>query len=509
VLNHTHFKDYQREAEDFFWCVRRGLAFIEMGHGKTGVFLRLLTRLRQEKRYLRALIVAPINVAHGVWPLEIEKWDFSQDVDYRVLHIHARDAVPSAFAKWLLKDPWVREDEGSGSVAKVIARVKEAMRTQAARSDSWLHIINEDGLDELVSRYIEPYLSGGRIKYRQVAPWPYDVVICDDCGIAAPSSVRFQALKRISQKTPVAFWILTGSVAADNFLHLFPMTFLVDAGVRFGRSFGAFKDAFFDEYNGAFRSTKGSRRRMQEKIGDISISIRGRLSVQKPNFIERPLSFTDAQYEAYTTLERDLFLNLPSGDRIDVAAARAVGTKLQQMTSGGLYVYEDNPGRAARKRRVVPFGRAKIDDLKALRAEVKTPILVVYWFSSAIDGIKKAFSDFEEFHPALEGRWNDSKIALMGLHPASAAHGLNLQYGECRDMYIYDIPWSNDKFRQIVARLVRMGQRYGVRVHVPRIVGTIDDIIWKDKSRKSNQQGEFLALYDWLQSAKERYDSAS
>jgi hypothetical protein len=152
VLNHTHFKDYQREAEDFFWCVRRGLAFIEMGHGKTGVFLRLLTRLRQEKRYLRALIVAPINVAHGVWPLEIEKWDFSQDVDYRVLHIHARDAVPSAFAKWLLKDPWVREDEGSGSVAKVIARVKEAMRTQAARSDSWLHIINEDGLDELVWR---------------------------------------------------------------------------------------------------------------------------------------------------------------------------------------------------------------------------------------------------------------------------------------------------------------------------------------------------------------------
>jgi SNF2 family DNA or RNA helicase len=131
---------------------------------------------------------------------------------------------------------------------------------------------------------------------------------------------------------------------------------------------------------------------------------------------------------------------------------------------------------------------------------------VSYWFDGARKAIQEAVPEFQAYQPGMNDDFNADLIPLLGLHPASAAHGLNLQFGSCLDIYLFDIPWSNDLLRQLIARLRRRGQKGQVRVHIPRIIGTIDEVIWRDKGRKARQQAEFFGHYDtWLEEKRAQY----
>ncbi len=62
--------------------------------------------------------------------------------------------------------------------------------------------------------------------------------------------------------------------------------------------------------------------------------------------------------------------------------------------------------------------------------ELNEPLLVAYWFKFEMTMLKKAFPEMR-FYKGKEDEelWNAGKVPIMGVHPASAGHGVNLQHG--------------------------------------------------------------------------------
>jgi SNF2 family DNA or RNA helicase len=70
--------------------------------------------------------------------------------------------------------------------------------------------------------------------------------------------------------------------------------------------------------------------------------------------------------------------------------------------------------------------------------------------------------------------WNRRQGQYLVIHPAAAGHGLNLQAGGSRMLWISP-PWSAEMWDQTIARLHRPGQADHVMVHVCCATDTIDD----------------------------------
>lgn len=75
--------------------------------------------------------------------------------------------------------------------------------------------------------------------------------------------------------------------------------------------------------------------------------------------------------------------------------------------------------------------------------------------------------------PDTKKAWNRGEIPIMLVHPASAGHGLNLQFGG-HTLIWTTLPDSNEHFGQTPARLNRLGQTRAVVVHTILTEGTID-----------------------------------
>lgn len=75
--------------------------------------------------------------------------------------------------------------------------------------------------------------------------------------------------------------------------------------------------------------------------------------------------------------------------------------------------------------------------------------------------------------PDTKKAWNRGEIPIMLVHPASAGHGLNLQFGG-HTLIWTTLPDSNEHFGQTPARLNRLGQSKPVLVHTILTEGTID-----------------------------------
>jgi SNF2 family DNA or RNA helicase len=80
-------------------------------------------------------------------------------------------------------------------------------------------------------------------------------------------------------------------------------------------------------------------------------------------------------------------------------------------------------------------------------------------------------------------RWNRREIKLLAAHPKSAGHGLNLQAGGNKIVFL-SLPWSLELYEQAIGRLHRSGQRHDVWCYVLLTNKTVDERIWAALSDK-------------------------
>jgi SNF2 family DNA or RNA helicase len=114
--------------------------------------------------------------------------------------------------------------------------------------------------------------------------------------------------------------------------------------------------------------------------------------------------------------------------------------------------------------------------------------------------LKKAFPNFRLFKGAEdEADWNAGKIPLMGVHPQSAGHGVNLQYGG-RAMVHFTHTWNAELREQVEARIGPLRQQSAgfkrAVIHYDLLaVGTLDRDVRERVGQKLDVQTALLKAH--------------
>lgn len=151
-------------------------------------------------------------------------------------------------------------------------------------------------------------------------------------------------------------------------------------------------------------------------------------------------------------------------------------------------------------------GEAK--EIHALKLEVLdrvieeangAPVLVAYSYEFDLVKLKKRYPKAEVVGETknLQKRWNHGEIPILLAHPASAGHGLNLQYGGCITVW-YGLTWSLEYYQQLNQRLRRPGQPETVIIHHIVAEGTVDERVMEVLPEKDATQDAVVEATKWV-----------
>jgi SNF2 family DNA or RNA helicase len=429
--------DYQTYATNFILQHPISAVFLDMGLGKSVITLTAIFDLVLDSFLIRkVLVIAPLRVARDTWPFEIEKWDHLKGLTYSV------------------------------------AIGTEQERKFALMRNVDVYIINRENVDWLVNK------SG--------LPFDFDMVVVDELSsFKAYSSKRFKALRRVRPKVKRIVG-LTGTPSSNGLMDLWAEIGILDMGQRLGRFITHYRNKFFtpEKRNQlvvfSYKPLPGAEDEIYRLISDITISMKNTDYIKLPGLVMNEISvwLPEKEQKAYDTIKRDLILSLEGRD-IDAANAAALSGKLLQMANGA--VYDENGG-------VAHLHDRKLDALEdIIEAANGKPVLVAYWFKHDLERILNRFPAVKLDSAASIRRWNDGKIPLAVIHPASAGHGLNLQAGGSTLVW-FGLTWSLELYQQTNARLWRQGQKDTVVIHHIITKGTIDEDVIRALKRKDKVQ---------------------
>lgn len=518
LLRTTHFSrcewethSYQDYATDWLWTRPFSAAFIDTGLGKTIILLMLIARLLMENIEERILIIAPVRVAAQTWPNEFPEWEHTRWMEDSHTVLRAEDDDPevvAAFQEALAEASyWHPSKEARKIAGKAATKKKEELRIARAMDGKSIHVINREALTWLVdlhSTWTVRKRNGKTVRIRKVVSWPYKTVIIDESSsFKDHTTARFKALVAVrAQGFITRLHELTATPAAEGYMGVFAQIFLLDRGERLGANITAYREEFFvqNAYSKKWKIRPGAEDIISERIADICLVMKTKdyRDEEEPLFLPRKLKMTPEEQKQYRQFEREFVLTLADGTQIEAETAASLSAKLLQLASGAVYqtVTQENEetGETEFLKMTHHVHDHKIDDLRQLQEELgDEPILVAYWYKSSLARLKKAFPEAVVMDKSgkvvsRHGPWNSGKIKMLLVHPAGVGHGLNMQYGPGHDLYLFDACWSYELFYQLYCRLHRQGQRKRVRVHLPQMIGTNDELVVGRLGEKEDAQ---------------------
>ena len=440
--------NYQKYAIEFILNHPVAAVLLDMGLGKTVIALTAIHSLLFDSfEVSKVLVVAPLRVARDTWPNEVKKWEHLKDL---------RVSVAVGDAK-----------------KRKIALMRKAD----------IYVINREMVKWLVEE------SG--------VPFDYDMVVIDELSsFKNPQSLRFKALMKVRSKVRRVVG-LTGTPASNGLMDLFAEYKLLDMGQRLGRYITRYRLSYFqpDKTNGAivysYKPLPFAEEEIFKKIGDITISMKSGDFLQMPEKImtEYEVEMNEKEKQEYKHLKDHLVLSV--GDQeITAANAASLCGKLSQMANGAVYTDDRN---------VQIFHERKLDALEdMIEAANGKPVMIAYWFQHDFDRIKNRLQEMGVEFEKIDSedsikRWNEGRLPVALIHPASAGHGLNLQSGGSTIIW-FGLTWSLELYQQTNGRLWRQGQK-DKTVVIQHIItkGTIDERILSALKHKDCTQEEMIA----------------
>jgi len=429
-------RDYQEAAADFLYENNRAMILAPVGAGKTALTLAAMQDAIKQGLVKRWLVLAPKRVCTDVWPVEQPKW--------------------------------------ATGLTLSIAVGTPAQRLKALRSKSNVVVINYDSLQWLSEQFLD-----------------FDGVVFDELTrLKNPSGARFKALSKVLTPFKIR-WGLTGSFTSNGLEDVFGQCKIVNQDLL-GRAKGAFMQQYFVLVNkdfGEWEPRVGSLGKVMEKIKPATFVLEaGEYADTLPPCHVVELSCDLADRAPYEKMKKDYVIEFQD-KKITAVSAAVVTGKLQQMASGFIYQTEttasNTPGRMNVTQTPMWFSHHKFDLLDELLQEnQRANTIIVYNYIEELAELKRRYPNAQTINdPRAIERWNDGKIELLLVHPKSAGHGLNLQHGGCKMVFV-SLPWSLELYEQTVGRLHRSGQKHDVWVYLLLTNKTIDQRIWdalKDK----------------------------
>jgi SNF2 family DNA or RNA helicase len=421
-------RPYQNEAADFLYAHDRAMVLAPVGAGKTAITLTAMQDALDKGVVRRWLVLAPKRVATDVWPVEAPKWAPKLDI------------------------------------AVAVGTPKQ--RLAALTAD--VVVTNYDNLQWLAEQTIN-----------------FDGVVFDELTrLKNPSGARFKALFKIIDKMRIR-WGLTGSFTSNGLEDVFGQCKIVDQSLL-GRSKGAFMQKYFVLMNpeyGEWAPRPGSLKMVMDVIRPATYLLEpGEYADKLPPCHTVELR-CDMPMTEYNQMKKDFVLQY--GDtQIEAVNAAVVTGKLQQMAAGFIYDTEVKPnplapGKFVTTQTPIWFSKHKFDQLEDLINEnQRANTIIAYTYKEELAELKRRYKHALTLDDdrAIE-RWNKGEVELLFVHPKSAGHGLNLQHGGCRMVFL-SLPWSLELFEQTVGRLHRSGQKHDVWVYVLLTNKTVDEKIW-------------------------------
>ena len=434
--------DYQKYVTDFILNHPVAAVFLDMGLGKTAITLSAIFDLCLDSFMVRkVLVIAPLRVARDTWPDEIKKWDHLRSLTYSV-------AVGT-----------------------------EAERKAALLQRVSVYIINRENIQWLIEE------SG--------LPFDYDMVVIDELSsFKSYQAKRFRSLLKVrpSVKRIVG---LTGTPSSNGLMDLWAEFRILDLGKRLGRFITHYRNAYFlpDKRNGqvvfSYKPREGAEEEIYAAISDITISMKAVDHLKMPECVmnEVKVTLSEKERKTYDTMKADLVVSL-GDEEIDAGNTAALANKLSQMANGAVY---------GEDKRIFPIHDRKLDALEDLiEAANGKPVLVAYWFKHDLERIQKRFKVREIKTSRDIADWNNGRIPVAVIHPASAGHGLNLQAGGSTLIW-FGLTWSLELYQQTNARLWRQGQKSEtVVIHHIIAENTIDERIMNALRKKDKTQSALI-----------------
>ena len=434
---------YQQYAIEYIEEHPTAALFLECGLGKTAITLSALYSLMFDSfEVRRCLIVAPLRVARDTWPAEIEKWDHLKGLTFEV-------AV--------------------GDEKTRIAAIKNAMR-----NNTRIVIINRENVPWLIAN----------------TPWIYDMVVLDELSsFKSSKALRFKALRKIRPRIERIVG-LTGTPAPNGYMDLWAQFRILDQGERLGKFITHYREEYFnlDPFKkfADYEIKPDSAKRINDKISDITVSMQAVEHLKMPELLKQQeiITMSESEYGRYQELKRKKVLQL-GDEKVTAKNAASLCGKLSQLANGAIY---DEDGK------ILEVHERKLDALEDLIEEANgKPTLVAYWFRHDYERIKKRIPGVREIKTSEDIKdWNDKKIRVGLIHPASAGHGLNLQQGGSY-MIWFGLTWSLELYEQTNARLWRQGQK-SQTVVIKHIIakGTVDEMIYEALINKHVTQSALM-----------------
>ena len=181
-------------------------------------------------------------------------------------------------------------------------------------------------------------------------------------------------------------------------------------------------------------------------------------------------------------MKRDMVIAVEN-EEIDAVSAAALSNKLLQMANGAVYTEEG---------KVIRLHDRKLDALEDLAESANgKSVLIAYWYKHDLERIQSRLSVREIRSSEDIEAWNAGEILLGVIHPASAGHGLNLQFGGSTLVW-FGLTWGLELYQQTNARLYRQGQKDTVIIHHLVAAGTMDEKVMPALERKDKMQAALI-----------------
>lgn len=415
--------NYQIKSADHIIKNKFSYLMLEVGLGKTASTLTALNTLFNSGDVISALVIAPKRVAESVWLEECQMW--------------------------------------SPDITMTVIKGTPAERLKLIKSKSQIKVIGRDNIKWLIDNFEKK--------------WPFDCLIIDESqSFKDPSSQRFKAIKKVRKHIDRVI-LLSATPCSEGLMGLWSQVYIGDGGQRLGKSFTAYKQAFFEsDFMGwKWEPRKGSETALFSRIEDVSISMTADDYLTLPERVNNVIAvkMSDAEMAIYQKMEKDYILPVLDSEIIAANAAVLWG-KLHQLSGGAMYDADRNP---------VYFSDVKIEALNELIESANgQPVLVFYGYRHELDRIKKAIKGSQELDVV---KWNKGLQPVALAHAESCGAGLNLQHGGNIAVW-FSIPASLGQYIQACGRLHRQGQTKSVIIHHLIAEGTIDEDVMaalKDK----------------------------
>ena len=444
--------------------------FADMGASKSASTLMAISPLIENLDVAKILIVATKRVAKNTWPKELTRWSCFAHLNYRVLM-----AEDFSFKR---QDVEITRKGKTTTVKRLVP----AATPQSFLTCERIHTISRDNLVHLVQLLGKKH-------------WPYDMIVLDESsGFRDQDTKRFKSVKVLRKHGLLGrVVLLSGTPRPKSLLDLWAQIFLLDQGQRLGRTYTAYRDTYFDpdkrskDQIFSWKPKAGAEAEIFAKISDICMSLLPEdcgAELPPRTFHNIDVELTGRGRQAYDIMERDSLLPLAGSDAVAPNRAALVG-KLLQIAGGATY---DENGE------VQHIHDAKLDALEELVESMQgRPLLVAYWFKHELTRLKARFPAAVDLNDSddTEDRWNRGEIEMLLIHPASGAHGLNLQFNDGFGVW-YGPVHDLELYLQLNKRLHRPGRKTPVRIYHLLAENTIEGAVLASLDPKAEGQDRLL-----------------